>query len=107
MKKVLSLSLILCSMVALTGCGKDSISKNEETFKEFAIDHYNTYLKGTEGLKEVEISLEKLKDANERAGANYDIAKLSSCTDDSYVTLKINQTNNEVESVAYNLNCAE
>lgn len=104
MKKVLSLSLALCALVVLSGCGSKN-SKYEETMKEYATNWYNSYVKGTQDLTEKTVSIKDLKDANTYANANYDLSKLKDCTEDSYATIKINKSNNEIESITYNLSC--
>ena len=106
MKKILTISMVL-GLLVFAGCegGKQQANKYEETMKEYAISYYNAHLKGTEGLTSTQITVGQLKDAITKIGDNYDMSKLESCTDDSYVELIINQTNNGVDSVNYHMNC--
>lgn len=106
MKKIFAISLVLCGLFTFTGCGNKT-SKYEEIMKEYATNYYNEVLKGTEGLTSYSISVAKLKDAVEKKRVNFDMNKLSGCTDDSYVELIINQTNNEVETVNFHMSCGE
>lgn len=104
MKKIFAVSLVLCGLFVFTGCG-DKKSDYENTMKEYATTFYNTVLKGTEGLTSYPVSVAKLKDAVEKKRVNLDMSKLEKCTDDSYVELIINQTNNEVENVNFHMTC--
>ena len=109
MKKGLTISLVLCGLLMFTGCGEEQntpkTTKYEETMKEYAVSYYNAHLKGTEGLTSTKITIAQLKDAIAKIGDNYDMSKLADCKDESYVELIINQTNNNVDSVNYNMQC--
>lgn len=109
MKKGLTISLVLCGLLMFTGCGEEKTKTNkyEETMKEYAVSYYNAHLKGTEGLTSTKVSVAQLKDAIEKVGDNYDMSKLSSCKDESYVELIINQTNNQVDNVNYHMQCGK
>lgn len=107
MKKVLISAVLVCGLLMFTGCGEEKTNKYEETMKEYAISYYNAHQKGTEGLTSTNVSIAKLKDAIAKVGDNYDMSKLSACTDDSYVELIINQTTNDVDSVNYHMNCGK
>lgn len=109
MKKGLTISLVLCGLLMITGCGGEGTKTNkyEETMKEYAVSYYNAHLKGTEGLTSTNISIAQLKDAITKIGDNYDMNKLADCKDESYVELIINQTNNDVDSVNYHMQCGE
>lgn len=104
MKKILVISLTLCGLFVFTGCG-DKEAKYEKTMREYATNYYNAVLKGTEGLTSYPVSVAKLKDAVAKKIVNFDMSKLSKCTDESYVELIINQTNNEVDSVNFHMSC--
>lgn len=109
MKKGLTISLVICGLLMFTGCDENGTKTNkyEETMKEYAVSYYNAHQKGTEGLTSTKITVGQLKEAIEKIGDNYDMTKLSSCTDSSYVELIINQTNNDVDSVNYFMECGE
>ena len=57
MKKVLTISMVLCGLLMFTGCGEVKTNKYEETMKEYAISYYNAHQKGTEGLTSTKISV--------------------------------------------------
>jgi len=111
MKKVLAISLVLCGLFAFTGCGENNnttkTSKYDDTMKEYATNYYNSFQKGTEGLTETNITVGRLKEAVNLGIASYDMSKLAACSDESYVVLKINQTNNDVDSVEYHMECGK
>lgn len=104
MKRLFAISLVLCGLFVFTGCGNKE-SQYEKTMKEYAVGYYNATLNPTEGLTTYSVSIERLKDAVERKIVNYDMSKLSNCTNDSYVELIINQNTNEVDSVNYHMSC--
>ena len=109
MKKLFTISLVLVGLFAFTACGKNDGEKKESvyesTMKEYAINYYNYALKGTEGLTEKDITVGKLRDAVNKNVVNYDMSKLANCTDESYVKLIINQTNNDVDKVEFHMSC--
>jgi len=109
MKKVLAISLVLCGLFIFTGCGEKEteISKYEDAMREYAISYYNSFLKSTESLTEANITVGRLKKAVNLGVASYDMSKLATCSDESYVVLKINQTNNDVDSVEYHMECGK
>ena len=112
MKKIFTISLILVGLFTFTACGKQESKEQKETvyestMKEYAISYYNYALKGTEGLTEKDITVGKLRDAVKQNIVSYDMSKLESCSDDSYVKLIINQTNNDVDKVEFHMSCGE
>jgi len=85
---------------------------SEESVKEILLLDYsysslNAEIKGTEGLTEVNVTVGRLEEAVTLGVSTYDMSKLSACTDESYVVLKINQTNNDVDSVEYHMECGK
>lgn len=109
MKKLLAVTVVLCSVFVLSGCGKDKLSKTDEAMKEYATNFYNAFQKGTQGMTETNVTVFQLRDAVNKnlIKFNIDLSKLEKCTDDSYVTLKINATNNDVDSIEYHMNCSK
>lgn len=106
MRKIITCLLAFSCLVMFTGCEeKTQLSKYDETMKDYATNYYNSFVKGTEGLTEFNITVARLKEAVELNIVNYDMNELSTCTDESYVILKINQTNNDVEDIEYHMEC--
>jgi uncharacterized protein YxeA len=102
MKKILLLLVILC----LVGCGKNTDSKNDDLkdkFLKYAKDYYEKY--SVKGFNEVNVSLDSLKQANEKTKSNYDLSIFSKCDNSSYIKLIINTANQKVDKVEYFLNC--
>lgn len=99
MKKILLVALLFLTV----GCDKDS--KYQEIMKEYAQTFYNEYQKGQEGLTNPTISIKQLKEANEVVSANFDLEKLKSCSEESYVELIIDNDTLEVKDVKYYLEC--
>lgn len=104
MKKIFAISLVMCGLFVFAGC-EEKISEYEKTMKDYATSYYNNLQKGTEGLTTVKVTVGQLRKAVELNVVDYDMSKLTNCTDESYVELKINQTNNEVDSIDYHLQC--
>lgn len=106
MRKKLFVTIVICSVFVLVGCGnKETTNNYEETMKEYATEFYNAHLKGTEGLKTTEISIAKLKDAVTKVGDTYDMSKLDKCKDTSYVELQINEEDNSVSKYTFHMEC--
>ena len=109
MKKTLVFSLALVSLLMI-GCGgksKEEKAKDyEAVMEQYARNYYETYILGhVEGLDVPEISIESLQNANENGGANYDLSKLSGCTNDSKVSLILAENKRDIKSVEFSMNC--
>lgn len=104
MKKVLISCFVIGMLLFSVGCG-NKMSKYESTMKEYATTFYNLHKKGEEGITSFDVSITQLKTAIEVIGDSYDLEKLKNCTDDSYVTLKIDEATKDVKDVEYHLNC--
>ena len=107
MKKVFMFSFALCCLLLLAGCGEKKNNSYDETMKEYATNYYNAELKGTEGMVTAKITVAQLRTAKDLGYVDYDMTKLSSCTEDSYVDLNINSSTNAVDSVTYHMECGE
>ena len=102
MKKFLVL-LLLPSLIFLSGCINQK--KYEEAMSEYATAFYNDYQKGSIGLTNPTISITQLKEANELVQANYDLSRLESCEDQSYVELVIDEQTQDIKEIKYFLQC--
>lgn len=102
MKKILLLVVILC----LFGCGASTSNKNsqlEDKFLQYSKDYYQKY--SVKGFNAVNISLDSLKQANDKAKANYDLSMFNKCDNSSYVKLTIDINTQKISKVEYFLNC--
>ena len=106
MKRILMTSLVLCGLLLFTGCGEKKLNSYEKTMQEYATNYYNSALKGTEGMTSTKITVKQLRNAP-TAYFNYDMTKLESCTEDSYVELSINTTDNSIASINYHMECGK
>lgn len=108
MKKVLTISFMVCALVLVAGCGNKT-SKYEETMKEYATTFYNLHQKGDVSQTNPTVSITQLKNVMEVLGTengdNYDMSKLSKCKDESYVELIIDEATRDVKDVKYHLEC--
>jgi hypothetical protein len=105
MKKLLLLLIFLC----LVGCGKNTGAKDnnntslENKFYGYAKDYYEKY--SVKGFNEVDISLDALKQANDKTKSNYDLSGFTNCDNSSYVKLIINTNTQKINKVEYHLSC--
>lgn len=100
MKKKI-LILFVC-LFLLTGC----VSKEKERNKvmgTYAKDYYKKFAYDN-GIDIPRVEIKNLKAANEQLNAGYDLKRLETCTDSSYVDLKLDE-NKEVKEIIYRLNC--
>lgn len=104
MKKVLTISFMVCALILVAGCGNKT-SKYEETMKEYATTFYNLHQKGDMSQTNPSVSIAQLKNAIEVIGDEYDMSKLEKCKDESYVELIIDETTRDVKDVKYHLEC--
>ncbi len=104
MKRVFAVCATLCCLFVVAGC-EEKLNANEKTMKEYATNYYNSMLKGTEGLTTTNITVKQLRDARELNVVDYDMSKLASCTEESYVELTINTTDNSIDKITYHLQC--
>lgn len=88
-------------VLLLVGC-KLKEDQLQNKFLEYAEDYYKNY--SVKGFNEVDISLNNLKQANEKTSSNYDLSFFNDCKDSSLIRLIINK-NGEIDSVEYYLNC--
>lgn len=100
-KNILVLALITCLL--LVGCGNKV--NYEEVMKEYATTFYNLHKKGQENQKSLTVSIADLKEAIEIVNDNYDMSRLESCKDESYVELLIDTDTKEVKEIKYYLQC--
>lgn len=92
--------ILLCfSVVFLSGCGKKD--KYQEIMKEYAIDYYEKYMKMVD-MDEYVITIDMLKNANEKVNSNYDLKILDKCNNKSSVTIIITEKGYEYK---FNLKC--
>ncbi|MDD2434886.1 MAG: hypothetical protein PHO63_01385 [Bacilli bacterium] len=99
MKKGLVILLVILSFL-LIGCVKDNLDKEEKYLKEYATDYYNKFM--TSKLDSYEITISMLEESNKTDQTDYDLSKLKSCKNDSYVTITIE---NEEKIYDFKLNC--
>ena len=97
--------LLVLSLFVFTGCGEKSKTKYDKTMEEYATNYYNSLLKGTEGLTSTKITVAQLKEAFDLQIVDYDMSKLSACTDESYVELTIDPSNNNISTIDYHMTC--
>ena len=105
MKKAF-ICLTLGTLVFATGCG-EKLSSYDKTMKDYATNYYNILLKGSEGLTTYKLTVATLRDAVKQNVVNYDMGKLEKCSDDSYVELTINTSDNEIEKIEYHMTCSK
>ena len=101
MKKLI---LILTLLFIFTGCSKRE-NNYEEIMKEYATEHFNLHMSGSEFLIDPNISLSDLKNAVALMGDKYDLTKLSNCKNTSYVTLILNKETNQIIDYKFYLEC--
>lgn len=98
MNKKIMLSLV-CLLLVCTGCS----SKEEKTMKKYATDYYNNYMKGID-MDSYIISIDMLENANDKAGAKYDLTKLKKCSKESKVTISFDDKD-KIEKINYDMDC--
>ena len=98
MKKYLII-LSCFSLIFLFGCGKKD--KYQETMKEYATDYYEKYMKMID-MDEYVITIDMLKNANEKVNSNYDLTVLDKCNSKSSVTITITEKGYKYK---FNLKC--
>ena len=96
MKKLKYMIIIIC-LFGLVGC-----TNKKDIMKDYATDYYNKYMQDIVFDKYV-ITIQMLRDANKKAGANYNLDELKTCSDDSKVTLTVH--NEVITKYKYELNC--
>ncbi len=102
MKKSLILISLLC-VLFVSGCGNNK-KAYETKLEQYGKDYFEKYVV-VQGLDEVVISIADLKNANEKAGTNYDLKKLSKCSDDTKVKFTIEKNTKEIKETNFELNC--
>ena len=98
MKK--NLLMIFClTMILLSGCGKQN--KYKEKMQEYATDYYEKYMSIID-MDEYIITINMLKNANEKVNSNYDLTMLDKCNNKSSVTIITTEKGYEYK---FNLKC--
>lgn len=99
MKKIIIISILL-----LAGCSSDNNKLYESKLKEYGTMYYESYMKNVEGQNTNKISIKDLKNINDKLGESYDLTELSTCDEDSYVEIKVDNNKN-IKNYKYHLNC--
>ncbi len=102
MKKILCLCFI---MFIITGCGKNKNQEWQNEMKKHATVYYEEYMKNVSGQLQNDISIEAFKNVNKNVGQKFDLKKLSSCKDSSYVTITVDSKTRKITNYTYHLDC--
>ena len=98
MKKLLFMIFCL-SIIILSGCGKED--KYKKKMQEYATDYYERYMT-TVDMDEYVITIDMLKNANEKVNSNYDLTVLDKCNNKSSVSIITTEKGYEYK---FNLKC--
>lgn len=91
---------VIC-LLLLTGCsGKKQ--KRLEAMERYGKEYYEQYGK-TYDVDEYSVTLEHLRDANEKLKQNYDLTVLEKCEGTTSIIFQIK--NNEIKNFKIKLNC--
>lgn len=102
MKKGLGICIV---MLCITGCGGNHKKELEQEMQKHATIYYEKYMKNVKGQTENEISIQALKNVNTKLGDDFDLEKLKSCKDSSYVTISVDKKSRSIKKYTYHLNC--
>lgn len=110
MKKLALLSFITVLSIFMVGCGEKKENKKQDKTKEYetAMEEYvkDYYIRfSNKQITEPEVSLQSLKVANEAGYTNYDLSKLSNCSDDSKTKIILAEGTNEISGYKHELHC--
>lgn len=104
MKKVGLVLFMSILVLGVSACGSNKVDY-EGIMKEYATSYYTAHMIDVDE-DEAMISIANLESANELGlDEQYDLTKLSKCTSESSVTLKLNKDTKEVESYEFNMQC--
>lgn len=102
MKKI----CIICMTVFLfVGCGNQKMDEWENEMKKYATIYYEEYMKNVGGQEKNEISIQALKNANTHSGQKFELEKLKSCKDTSYVVITVDSKTRKIQDYTYHLDC--
>lgn len=102
MKKGLCICMVI---LCITGCSGQRKNEWEQEMQKHANVYYEKYMKNVNGQTKNEISIQALKDVNAKLGKTFDLQKLKSCKDSSYVTLTVDEKSRTIKNYTYHLDC--
>lgn len=92
-------------IILLTGCFGGKQGKWEKEMQKHATIYYESYMKPIEGQIKNDISISALKNVNKQEGGKFDLRKLSSCKDSSYVTITVDEKTRKIKEYTYYMDC--
>ncbi len=98
------LSFIIFFFFLFIGCSEKKKVVYENIMKDYAKIYYEENMRNINGQDRYDISIQALKNYNDRYEKKYDLSKLKDCDDDSYTSITVNDSK-KITKYEHHLSC--